>query len=54
MERVTGELRDSLFTTAEYAAALFRFWTGFTGLADVDAGGGGAQSHGKVYPGELR
>ena len=27
-----------LFTTAEYAAALFRFWTGFMGLADdVDA-----------------
>jgi transcriptional regulator with XRE-family HTH domain len=28
----------SLFTTAEYAAALFRFWTGFMGLGDdVDA-----------------
>ena len=27
-----------MFTTAEYAAALFRFWTGFMGLADdVDA-----------------
>src|SRR5262249_15355064 len=31
-----------LFTTAEYAAALFRFWTGFMGLADdVDAAGQG-------------
>ena len=45
-----------LFTTAEYAAALFRFWTGFMGLADdVDAAVEARMERQRVlYTGERR
>ena len=45
-----------LFTTAEYAAALFRFWTGFMGLADdVDAAVQARMDRQRVlYAGERR